>query len=257
MDPRRAARTVIDPKVRKVGFFTPGAPPDRSLSGPPDPIASPSASSPPIPDLSPSGNSLSPVMIPPPRHSSADTALLSSSRPVPPSPLRRDSLTSAGCIHNSSELFPSSSPTAPSSYAGRVVEFHDDSRGNSVKVATGASSFPGGGFDLTAVKTSSVPASRFTTVSVRVKTMPPGLSGNCIENRTLLIKRKNYSFFFSFFFLFFFWLKMELSGIFLIYLFIFFEYIWFTLLVQLLKFVMAYSVIYMHIYVHTAILLLF
>ncbi|KAE8022124.1 hypothetical protein FH972_007954 [Carpinus fangiana] len=180
MDPRRAARTVIDPKVRKVGFFAPGAPPDRSLSGPPDPIASSSASSPPIPDLSPSGNFLSPVMIPPPRHSSADTALLSSSRPVPPSPLRRDSLTSAGCIHNPSELFPSSSPTAPSSYAGRVVEFQDDPRGNSVKVATGASSFPGGGFDLTAVKTSSVPASRFTTVSV-VKTMPPGLSETIVE----------------------------------------------------------------------------
>ncbi|XP_062150528.1 uncharacterized protein LOC133859215 isoform X2 [Alnus glutinosa] len=180
MEPRRAARTVIDPKVRKVGFFTPGAPPDQSLSGPPDPITSSSPSSPPISDLSPSGNSLSPVMIPPPRHSSADPALLSSSRPVPPSPLRRDSLTSAGCNDNPSEFFPPPSPTAPSSYAGRLVEFPDDPRGNSVQVATGASSFPGGGFDLTAVKTGSVPASRFTIVSV-VKTMPPGLSETIIE----------------------------------------------------------------------------
>lgn len=61
-----------------------------------------------------------------------------------------------------------------------MVEFPDDPRGNSVKVATVASSFPGGGFDLTAVKTSSVPASRFTTVSV-VKTMPPGLSETIVE----------------------------------------------------------------------------
>ncbi|KAL9226566.1 hypothetical protein vseg_002363 [Gypsophila vaccaria] len=66
MDPRRGPhRAVIDPKVRKVGFFAPG----RTQSGPPE-------SSPPLPsataavDISPAGNSLSPVMIPPPRHSS-------------------------------------------------------------------------------------------------------------------------------------------------------------------------------------------
>ncbi|KAH9605834.1 hypothetical protein KSS87_000911 [Heliosperma pusillum] len=60
MDPRRGPhRAVIDPIVRKVGFFAPG----RTQSGPPDP------------SLPPSGDSLSPVMIPPPRHAS-DTFVL-------------------------------------------------------------------------------------------------------------------------------------------------------------------------------------
>ncbi|KAJ6402649.1 hypothetical protein OIU84_014703 [Salix udensis] len=81
MDSRRAPRTVSDPKVRKVGFFT--APPDRSLSSPPDHRVFSFLTSPPpvVDNSSPSaGNSLSPVMIPPPRHSSANL-----------SPLRRDS----------------------------------------------------------------------------------------------------------------------------------------------------------------------
>ncbi|KAF5479858.1 hypothetical protein F2P56_000647 [Juglans regia] len=177
MEPRRAPRTVIDPKVRQVGFFAPGAPPERAVSGPPAPIASSSSSSPPVSDLSPS---LSPVMIPPPRHSSADNALLpssSSSRPVPASPLRQDSLTPASGRRYSkpSEFFPAMSLTASSSYAGRMVgnaEFSDDLRGNMVTVVPAASSFPSGGFDLTAVKASSVPASGLTTVSV-VKMMPP------------------------------------------------------------------------------------
>lgn len=72
--------------------------------------------------------------------------------------------------------------TASSSYAGRMVgnaEFSDDLRGNMVKGVPAASSFPSGGFDLTAVKASSVPASGLTTVSV-VKMMPPGITGNCI-----------------------------------------------------------------------------
>ncbi|KAK4426305.1 Translation initiation factor eIF-2B subunit delta [Sesamum alatum] len=68
MDPRRVSRTVSDPKVRHVGFFAPPAPPDRSQSGPPDPTSS----SPPVSGISPPGNSLSPVMIPPPRQPSTD-----------------------------------------------------------------------------------------------------------------------------------------------------------------------------------------
>ncbi|CAL1390735.1 unnamed protein product [Linum trigynum] len=83
MDPRRPPRTVPDPKVRHVGFFAPGAdappPPDRSNSAPPDPLSS----SPPAAataNLAPPGTSISPVMIPPPRHSAA-----------PLSPRRRDS----------------------------------------------------------------------------------------------------------------------------------------------------------------------
>lgn len=96
MEPRRGGRTVIDPKVRHVGFFAPGAPrPDRSQSGP---VESPLP--PPVAEVSASGNSLSPVMIPPARHASDTHVLLSggTSRPVshhfPPlssSPLRRPS----------------------------------------------------------------------------------------------------------------------------------------------------------------------
>lgn len=51
------SRHPFDPKIRKVGFFTPSPPPNRTQSGPP-------GSSPPLSD------SLSPVMIPPPRHAS-------------------------------------------------------------------------------------------------------------------------------------------------------------------------------------------
>lgn len=68
-------------------------------------------------------------------------------------------------------------------------EFSDDvvalspgrvARGSYVKrvagpAATAASSFPGGGFDMTAVKASSVPVSGLTTVSVL--NLPPGIAG--------------------------------------------------------------------------------
>ncbi|KAJ6960405.1 uncharacterized protein [Populus alba] len=154
MDPRRAPRTVSDPKVRKVGFFT--DPPDRSLWGPPDhPISSFPASLPSIVDNSPpsAGNSLSPVMIPPPRHSSATL-----------SPLRRDP----------AEFFPPpASPTASSSLSDDVASAMMR-RG----VASASSSLPGGlGFDIAAVKSaaSSVPASGLTTVSV-VNNLPIGIS---------------------------------------------------------------------------------
>ncbi|KAI9085523.1 hypothetical protein K1719_032366 [Acacia pycnantha] len=140
MDSRRAARAVIDPKVRQVGFFAPGAPPERSHSSPPDP-ALPKSSSPTASDISPSGNSLSPVMIPPPRHLSDN--LLLHNRPAA-SPLRGDSITAG-------HLFDGIAPS------GRGI------RGNAGKVA---SSFPRGGFDLTAMRTNSVPASELTTVSV-------------------------------------------------------------------------------------------
>uniref|UniRef100_A0A6M2EM25 Translation initiation factor eIF2B subunit delta n=1 Tax=Populus davidiana TaxID=266767 RepID=A0A6M2EM25_9ROSI len=154
MDSRRAPRTASDPKVRKVGFFT--APPDRSLSGPLDhPIFSFPTSPPPVVDnSSPSaGNSLSPVMIPPPRHSSATL-----------SPLRRDS----------AELFPpSASPTSPASFSDDVA-VAVMGRG----AVAASSSLPGGlGFDIAAVKSaaSSVPASGLTTVSV-VNNLPIGIS---------------------------------------------------------------------------------
>ncbi|XP_024022304.1 translation initiation factor eIF-2B subunit delta [Morus notabilis] len=201
MDSRRTPRTVIDPKVRHVGFF---APPDRANSGQTDPISTSSSPSPPAADISPSGNSLSPVMIPPPRQSS-------DSRPIPlvhhpASPLRRESIPS-GSSYNPSDFFaPATSPTASSSFAsmtavGGYGESSDDVvalspgravRGGSFR-ASASSSFPGGGFDLTALKASSVPASELTTVSV--VNMPPviaekagGASVEMQNNRTANLK---------------------------------------------------------------------
>ncbi|KAI4346815.1 hypothetical protein L6164_007681 [Bauhinia variegata] len=177
MDSRRASRAPIDPKVRQVGFFAPGAPPERSQSSPPDPTFS-SSSSPPVAD-SPAGNLLSPVMIPPPRHASDN--LLQHTRLLAfrtASTLGGESI--AGSSHNNAEFFPapmspSPSPSlAPSSYSSKMVvgegDFFDGApssgrgaRSNDVKVA---SSFPRGGFDLSAIKVNSVPASELTTVSV-------------------------------------------------------------------------------------------
>ncbi|KAJ1412791.1 NagB/RpiA transferase-like [Sesbania bispinosa] len=160
MDPsRRTPRAVIDPvpKFRQVGFFAPGAPPERSQSGPPDPTHSAT----PVPDISPS---LSPVMIPPPRHLSDN--LLLHSRPAA-STLRADSITVGGSNYDAPV-----SPAPSSSYSSRIAAVGDGSffagsggKGNGAgKVA--ASSFPRGGFDLTAMKASIVPASELTTVSV-------------------------------------------------------------------------------------------
>ncbi|KAL5581984.1 hypothetical protein UlMin_014426 [Ulmus minor] len=180
MDSRRNPRTVIDPKIRQVGFF---APPDRPNSGQTEPL-SPSSSSPPIADLSPSGNSLSPVMIPPPRHTCENRP--SPLAPPHASPIRRELI--GGGSYTPSDYFPATSPTASSSYTGRMLVGHGEfsdavavspgraARGNSGRAsgAQVASSFPGGGFDLTAVKASSVPASGLTTVSV--VNLPPGIA---------------------------------------------------------------------------------
>lgn len=76
MDSRRASRTVIDPMVRTVGFNAPGAPPPQQpqqsiQSVIAESVSGPLSSSPPsIADISPVRNYLSPVMIPPPIHSS-------------------------------------------------------------------------------------------------------------------------------------------------------------------------------------------
>ncbi|KAK1384016.1 Translation initiation factor eIF-2B subunit delta [Heracleum sosnowskyi] len=74
MDPRRTSR-VIDPKVRKVGFFAPQ--PFRTLSGPAD--------------LPPVSSSLSPVMIPPARHAS-DNLTRAVGVPVPVNDFRRSEM---------------------------------------------------------------------------------------------------------------------------------------------------------------------
>ncbi|GAU46744.1 hypothetical protein TSUD_286040 [Trifolium subterraneum] len=153
MDPsRRAPRTVIDPvpKFRQVGFF---APPDRSQSGP---IADTSAS-------------LSPVMIPPPRHLSDN--LILHARPAN-SPRRGPESITVGGSNSDAPV----SPAPSSSYSSRFVVggdrgFFDGKGKDNGKVV--ASSFPRGGFDLTALKGNVaggggavVPASQLTTVSV-------------------------------------------------------------------------------------------
>ncbi|TYI13245.1 hypothetical protein ES332_A08G045900v1 [Gossypium tomentosum] len=150
MDPRRTARTVSDPKVRQVGFFTP-APPERSISDPPrfqDPIQPPSPSSTQVNDQSPSGNSLSPVMIPPAHHHSDNflrTALQATSPPK------------AFSYSAKTVTIPPENEDVASSF----------SPGRKVVSAKSPSSFPG-------VKASSVPASELTTVSV--VNLPPGIS---------------------------------------------------------------------------------
>ncbi|XP_052174847.1 uncharacterized protein LOC127789851 isoform X2 [Diospyros lotus] len=163
MDPRRSSR-VIDPKVRRVGFFAPGAPseplsPERTQSGPAAISPSPAT-----------GHSLSPVMIPPPRHPSDN---LSSSlalhhqpsRPVVvpvPTALRRPFDAVPAVVvgsYNQSDSVLGSSPSAlsPSSRV-MVGEFSEDSanwvrRSNSGKFA---SSLPSGSFDLTVKKAQEV-----------------------------------------------------------------------------------------------------
>uniref|UniRef100_A0A5B6YW72 Translation initiation factor eIF2B subunit delta n=1 Tax=Davidia involucrata TaxID=16924 RepID=A0A5B6YW72_DAVIN len=137
MDQRRTSR-LIDPKVRHVGFFTPAAPPD---------------SLPPPVSVSPSGNSLSPVMIPPPRHASDNLSSRAVGVPVPASTQRRSSTDNlpVGSYNPSESLLGTSPVLSPSSNLVNG-EFSEDSanwirRSNSGKLA---SSFPSGGFDLTA-----------------------------------------------------------------------------------------------------------
>ncbi|KAL0450233.1 UNVERIFIED_CONTAM: Translation initiation factor eIF-2B subunit delta [Sesamum latifolium] len=144
MDSRRVPRTVSDPKVRQVGFFAPAVPLDRSESGPP----APTSSSPPVSDVSPSGNSLSPVMIPPPRHLSTD---LSRHFPLGPpiSPLRvaraADTSIPVGS-YNPSEFL---TPTATTEFSEDPLSPRWGRRGSSGKFAT---SLPAGGFDMALAK---------------------------------------------------------------------------------------------------------
>ncbi|CAH2079766.1 unnamed protein product [Thlaspi arvense] len=152
MESRRNPRAVVDPKVRQVGFFT--SQPDSTQQ--PDPIASASH---PVSSISPSGNSLSPVMIPPPRHNSSDTFPLRAAVASAVSP--------SSFSYSSRRDFPDGSTTAS---PGRV------SRASFARShVPAASSLPGVGMDsMAAAKSSSVPASGLTTVSV--VNMPPGLS---------------------------------------------------------------------------------
>ncbi|KAJ8752355.1 hypothetical protein K2173_003991 [Erythroxylum novogranatense] len=146
MDGRRGLQTV--PKVRQVGFFAPStaAAPTPTQSAP---ISAPLTQSP------TNDSSLSPVMIPPPRHLSDNLSHRPTSPlPVPePRALRRlppaDHLPVAGSYNPTDSLF----GISPSSRLGDG-EFSDESspvwsrRTNSTKFAY---SFPNGGFDLTSL----------------------------------------------------------------------------------------------------------
>ncbi|PKA45775.1 Methylthioribose-1-phosphate isomerase [Apostasia shenzhenica] len=188
MDSRRIARTVIDPKVRQVGFFTSGdQPPARSQSGPTDAVASATVASgisPPTPtsEISLSGSSLYPVMIPPSRHVSAD-GLPSLSRAVaggapvsahvPLSPSPRDGTQMSIGSYNPSEslLSPSSSRIDGSEFLEEVATSSCLGRTGSGKAS---SSFPASSGEMMMASKSggNAPAkSALTTASV-VRTLP-------------------------------------------------------------------------------------
>ncbi|XP_068642880.1 translation initiation factor eIF2B subunit delta-like [Aristolochia californica] len=183
MDARRPSRAVIDPKVRQVGFITPNDPPERTQS-----VAA-IGSSPPLPDHSPAGT-LSPVMIPPPRHASetlSSSLGLHTGHPIPvPSARRPISDNMALGSYNPSDQVLGTSPilSSPSSN-GVDGSFSEDlaspgwARGNPGKVT--ASSFPSAGVDIAAaMKGTNFPpvASNLTIVSV--VNMPPGVSGKSV-----------------------------------------------------------------------------
>lgn len=175
MEARRVSRTVIGPKVRQVGFFAPTAPqPPRPES---DPIES---DSPPLLD-SPVSNSLSPVMIPPPRHISERTAAV----PVPESGFRRQASgdqVPIGSYNPSVSLLGTSPVASPSSRVGvGDGEFSEDSstagwfrRSSSGKFA---SSFTGEGFDLSPGKPRENSVGNNITLGVEVEKPAVG-SGN-------------------------------------------------------------------------------
>ncbi|CAI0451149.1 unnamed protein product [Linum tenue] len=168
MDPRRPPRTVPDPKVRHVGFFAPGAdappPPDRSNSAPPDPLSS---SPPAAAHLTPPGTSISPVMIPPPRHSAA-----------PLSPRRRDSFIVGS--YSGKRFLDVGSPTASTASATDdwALPTSADSAWVGDTVGAGASSLPPVGSAAMIAKglASSVPATAGLTAVSNVH-RSAGVSG--------------------------------------------------------------------------------
>lgn len=160
MDARRTSR-IVNPKVRHVGFFTldspPPNPPGRSLSGPADCAAAATSHS--QQPLSPTTNSLSPVMIPPPRHLSDNLASRSAVLPVPaPSNWRNsDDQIPVGSYNPSDTLLATSPLASPSTRIGDEdldLDMSEDSsssgwyrRSNSGKIA---SSLPGLGLHMPA-----------------------------------------------------------------------------------------------------------
>ncbi|TYI63997.1 hypothetical protein E1A91_D09G055700v1 [Gossypium mustelinum] len=146
MDARRLSRAV--PRVRQVGFFTPNTPAQQ----PQPQSAAPSSESPPLSD-SPASNSLSPVMIPPPRHLSDNLGGRTAAVPVPG---RENSgeLPTVGSYNPSESVLWLDSP--PRSRIGdeELSEGAESSlgwyrRSDSAKFA---SSLPSGGFKLSTAK---------------------------------------------------------------------------------------------------------
>ncbi|KAL3640240.1 hypothetical protein CASFOL_015208 [Castilleja foliolosa] len=131
MDPRPVPRAVSNPMVRHVGFFAP--------SGRPEPASSLS----PVFDMSPVGNSLSPVMIPPPRHVSTDL-----SRNVPAAP--NESSIPIGSYNPSEFLSPMTE-----------TDYSEDPRDSSGELAA---SLPSDGLEMAVAKQDN-----------RVVSLPPDL----------------------------------------------------------------------------------
>ncbi|KAK6154909.1 hypothetical protein DH2020_009157 [Rehmannia glutinosa] len=179
MDSRRVPRTVSDPKVRQVGFF---APPDRSQSGPP----APASSSPPVSGASPSGNTLSPVMIPPPRHLSADL-----SRHFPQAPplsslgVARavDSSVPVGSYNPSDFL----SPAATADYSEDPLSPRWGRKGSSGKFAT---SLPASRFEMAVAKQSifNLPPNGGSTMDMSKE--QSSVSGKPLKEKTTKAERR-------------------------------------------------------------------
>ncbi|XP_047315909.1 translation initiation factor eIF-2B subunit delta-like [Impatiens glandulifera] len=170
MDPRRNSR-LNDPKVRQVGFFAHGGLPlphqlpYRTQSDPPVPLSS---APPPVSDVSPSGNSISPVMIPPPDHASDNlSAALETSNqqtkslrntvalPMPETSALRRHSDDSNAASGSNSLSGSPFGASPSSWSSRMDdgEFSQDSANWIIKRSKSgklASSLPTSGFESSA-----------------------------------------------------------------------------------------------------------
>lgn len=155
MDVRRAPRAVIDPKLRRVGFFD-----------------QPEPETPPIPDSPPSDPTNS-VLIPPPRLLSERTAAV----PVPESRFRRQELDDQVQIgsYNPSESVLGTSPTASIASSGVGIidgEFSEDC--SRVRWLRGSDlSFRGGRLDLK--NREILEESVFSAVAVNLDNLPRGI----------------------------------------------------------------------------------
>ncbi|KAK2367960.1 translation initiation factor eIF-2B subunit delta [Trifolium repens] len=153
MDIRRASHPVIDPKVKRVGFF------DQPQPEPPH-----------FPD-SPPHDPVSSVILPPPRLLSERTAAV----PVPESRFRRHELDDQVPIgsYNPTRCVLKTSPTASitSSSAGIIDgEFSEDCSGAGWFRGSELS-FPDGGLDIPAVKPCEVLAENRSNVAVNVNNL--------------------------------------------------------------------------------------